>query len=203
MLLSPRCKMLLCTSSTFCLCLPVHAFLCLMRVRTEITCSLTICCMQAFTMYVCNSQERFIGTKAICFTYAHAVVHSFLACSLGCEIVCVICQPNSWCPVGAERKMTCRSPHIWQRPDEFDVDRWRTSGPPPSELSENFAYLPFGGGRRKCIGQILLPCTCKHAKQASCCLSLSQQRSDRCQGLVQMLEYTLLTKLSDTYSPGH
>ena len=45
-----------------------------------------------------------------------------------------------------------RAPQTWKRPDEFDVERWRPGGPVPSELTENFAYLPFGGGRRKCIG---------------------------------------------------
>ena len=44
------------------------------------------------------------------------------------------------------------SPEYWQRPDEFDPDRFPLDGPVPNEVTENFAYLPFGGGRRKCVG---------------------------------------------------
>lgn len=46
-----------------------------------------------------------------------------------------------------------RSPDLWERPNEFDPDRF---GPldalGPNEFTENYKYLPFGGGQRKCIG---------------------------------------------------
>ena len=45
-----------------------------------------------------------------------------------------------------------RSPAIWERPNEFLPDRFPVDGPTPTEVTHNFAYLPFGGGRRKCIG---------------------------------------------------
>ena len=45
-----------------------------------------------------------------------------------------------------------RSPAIWERPNDFDPDRFPVNGPTPTEVTHNFAYLPFGGGRRKCIG---------------------------------------------------
>jgi len=45
-----------------------------------------------------------------------------------------------------------RSPAIWERPNEFQPDRFPVDGPTPTEVTHNFAYLPFGGGRRKCIG---------------------------------------------------
>ncbi len=45
-----------------------------------------------------------------------------------------------------------RNPGYWSQPDEFDPDRFSMEGPVPSETTENFNYLPFGGGRRKCIG---------------------------------------------------
>jgi cytochrome P450 len=36
---------------------------------------------------------------------------------------------------------------------EFNPDRFGAlEGPIPNEVTEEFAYLPFGGGRRKCIG---------------------------------------------------
>ncbi|KAG2494902.1 hypothetical protein HYH03_006837 [Edaphochlamys debaryana] len=46
-----------------------------------------------------------------------------------------------------------RSPLLWERPDEFDPDRFGPlDGPFPSEATTDFRYLPFGGGRRKCVG---------------------------------------------------
>ncbi len=48
----------------------------------------------------------------------------------------------------------CRSPQLWDRPDEFDPDRFGPlEGPAPNEVTEDFKYLPFGGGKRKCIGE--------------------------------------------------
>jgi len=45
-----------------------------------------------------------------------------------------------------------RSPEYWERPNEFDPTRFDGIRGVPNETTHNFAYLPFGGGRRKCIG---------------------------------------------------
>lgn len=46
-----------------------------------------------------------------------------------------------------------RNPAYWPNPDHFDPDRFGpVEGPIPNEVTEEFRYLPFGGGRRKCIG---------------------------------------------------
>ena len=34
----------------------------------------------------------------------------------------------------------------------FNPDRFSLDKPVPTETTEDFNYLPFGGGRRKCIG---------------------------------------------------
>jgi len=44
--------------------------------------------------------------------------------------------------------VTHRNPRYWDAPERFDPDRW-LAGPP----KEKFAYFPFGGGNRLCIGE--------------------------------------------------
>jgi cytochrome P450 len=39
-----------------------------------------------------------------------------------------------------------RKPQTFTQPDRFEPDRWLEGEPPP------FAYIPFGGGARRCIG---------------------------------------------------
>ena len=46
-----------------------------------------------------------------------------------------------------------RSPLLWDRPHDFDPGRFGPlDAPIPNEFTENYRYLPLGGGLRKCIG---------------------------------------------------
>ncbi|KAK3415901.1 hypothetical protein EUGRSUZ_H01373 [Eucalyptus grandis] len=47
-----------------------------------------------------------------------------------------------------------RSPHHWIDADKFNPERWPLDGPNPNETNQNFSYLPFGGGPRKCVGDM-------------------------------------------------
>jgi len=44
--------------------------------------------------------------------------------------------------------VTHRNARYWRDPDTFDPDRWKNGAP-----KERFAYFPFGGGNRLCIGE--------------------------------------------------
>ena len=56
-------------------------------------------------------------------------------------------------PVGANIVMSPwimhRDPRFFERPEEFDPDRWTTEA---TQKLPRFAYFPFGGGPRLCIG---------------------------------------------------
>ena len=47
-----------------------------------------------------------------------------------------------------------RSPALWDKPDEFIPERFGPidTAPVPNEQTTDYAYLPFGGGKRKCVG---------------------------------------------------
>ena len=47
----------------------------------------------------------------------------------------------------------CRNLGYWSNADSFNPDRFPVDGPIPNEVTEAYNYLPFGGGRRKCIGE--------------------------------------------------
>ncbi|XP_017977669.1 PREDICTED: protein LUTEIN DEFICIENT 5, chloroplastic isoform X2 [Theobroma cacao] len=46
------------------------------------------------------------------------------------------------------------SPSLWEDPEKFNPERWPLDGPNPNETNQNFCYLPFGGGPRKCVGDM-------------------------------------------------
>jgi beta-ring hydroxylase len=45
-------------------------------------------------------------------------------------------------------------PKHWDGADVFNPERWPLDGPNPNETNQNFSYLPFGGGPRKCVGDM-------------------------------------------------
>ena len=52
--------------------------------------------------------------------------------------------------------MAMRRTGYWSNADSFNPDRFPVDGPIPNEVTEAYNYLPFGGGRRKCIGELKL-----------------------------------------------
>eukprot|EP00262_Sarcandra_glabra_P004107 TRINITY_DN150_c0_g1_i1.p1 TRINITY_DN150_c0_g1~~TRINITY_DN150_c0_g1_i1.p1 ORF type:complete len:568 (+),score=95.28 TRINITY_DN150_c0_g1_i1:196-1899(+) len=47
-----------------------------------------------------------------------------------------------------------RCPKHWVDAETFNPERWPLDGPNPNEINQNFSYLPFGGGPRKCVGDM-------------------------------------------------
>lgn len=45
-----------------------------------------------------------------------------------------------------------RSAQLWEEPSEFRPDRWDSYS--AAEASQDFRFLPFGGGPRKCVGDV-------------------------------------------------
>lgn len=59
---------------------------------------------------------------------------------------------------------THRNPELWDQPNSFDPARFRD----PDAQRPKFAYLPFGGGRRQCIGKPLAVAVLTAAVAAVC-----------------------------------
>lgn len=79
-------------------------------------------------------------------------------------------------PTAPTARRPRRSPEYWDRPNSFDPDRFPLDAPVPTEVTENFAYLPFGGGKRKCIGAPRsAPCGGRLA--AGACVAWSRSRA--------------------------
>ncbi|GAB2218540.1 hypothetical protein Droror1_Dr00001767 [Drosera rotundifolia] len=47
-----------------------------------------------------------------------------------------------------------RGPNLWEDAEKFNPERWPLDGPSPNETNQNFRYVPFGGGPRKCVGDM-------------------------------------------------
>ncbi|CAM6075323.1 unnamed protein product [Sphagnum tenellum] len=47
-----------------------------------------------------------------------------------------------------------RAPHLWENPEDFNPERWPLDQPAPTEVNQDYRYLPFGGGQRKCLGDM-------------------------------------------------
>ncbi|KAL3520574.1 hypothetical protein ACH5RR_018723 [Cinchona calisaya] len=45
-------------------------------------------------------------------------------------------------------------PKRWEKAERFNPERWPLDGPNPNETNQDFSYLPFGGGPRKCVGDM-------------------------------------------------
>ena len=83
-----------------------------------------------------------------------------------------------------------RSPDLWENPEKFDpsrfkrpfqnpaVEGWRglqpelATGLYPNETSTDFAYVPFGGGQRRCAGDMFA------MMEATVALSVLMKRFD-------------------------
>jgi cytochrome P450 len=52
--------------------------------------------------------------------------------------------------VGMSQLVVHRDPRWWPEPEQFDLDRWTDAG---EATRPRFAYFPFGGGGRMCLGE--------------------------------------------------
>lgn len=90
--------------------------------------------------------------------------------------------------------MSFRSPYLWKEPDAFRPERfsesfsnpdfggsWAGYRPEaqgsslyPNEVAADFAFMPFGGGARKCVGDqfAFMEATVAMALLLRCCSSL-------------------------------
>jgi cytochrome P450 len=71
--------------------------------------------------------------------------------ALGEDVLCGYRIPAG-VTVGISQYATHRNPEFWENPQAFDPDRF---SPERSASRHSYAYFPFGGGPRQCIGKNL------------------------------------------------
>lgn len=90
-------------------------------------------------------------------TYTHAVAAETMRLypppfTLGRQVLKKLHIGNTFLPQGSSvilsPYVTHRDPRFFADPLRFDPERWRNSARPP-----DFAYLPFGAGTRRCVGE--------------------------------------------------
>jgi cytochrome P450 len=87
--------------------------------------------------------------------------------------------------------LTHRHPKYWDRPDEFNPDRF---SPEASKERHPFVYFPFGGGQRTCIGSNLA----KLESQIIMPILLRRFRMESIQGY----QYKIHPRISLVLDPG-
>lgn len=101
-----------------------------------------------------------------------------------------------------------RSPELWEDPEKFDPTRWdrpfsnvgvigwegynpdKITGLYPNEQAADFAFLPFGGGQRKCVGDQFAMMEATVSMVSEKCLWVEYFNFDGCAHVLHVLVFS-------------